>query len=112
MKECKEVINGIKAIYIMQMPINLDRIDFMSELNKYEAKEVKERGGIDCVILNKSNYKLVKSIKALIKNCEDDAESYFQDTEDGEDYGNHLLSKVQAYKEVIKLITGNKPILL
>jgi len=49
--KCKEKTGGIKAIYIMQMPINLERIDFMSELSVAEVNEVKEWGGFDCVIL-------------------------------------------------------------
>ena len=111
-EKCKEVINGIKSFYINEMPINLNNINCLSELNEDEAKEVKERSGIECVILSPTYYELFKDIKKLIIECENEAESYFQDVEDGESEGEKLLAKSEAYKEVIKLITGNKPVLI
>jgi hypothetical protein len=108
--ECKETNGGIKAIYIMQMPINLESIDFMTELNNDEAKEVKERGGIDCVILSPAIYKIVKNLKEMIVSAEYSAEECFQEIED-EEQGNYYLAQIDAWKEVIKEITGNRPIL-
>ena len=108
--KCKETTGGIKAIYIMQIPINLDRIDFMSELNSDEAKEVKERGGIDCVILSPEKYAFVKDLKSKIKEAENIAEECFQEIDDKEQ-GERCLVKAEAWKEIIKDITGNKPIL-
>lgn len=105
--KCKEVKNGIKSIYIMEMPLNLDRIDFMSELTEDEAKE---RGGIDCAALSPDQYKIVKEMKQMIKDAEHTAEEYFQELNNPEQ-GEYYLSKVDAWKEVIKSITGNKPIL-
>ena len=94
----------------MQMPINLDRIDFISELSVSEANEVKERGGIDCVILNPAQYKIVKDLKASIVSAEYSAEECFQEIDDKEQ-GEYYLAKIDAWKEVIKEITGNRPIL-
>ena len=108
--KCKKTTGGIKAIYIMQMPINLDRIDFMRELSVSEANEVKERGGIDCVILNPAQYKIVKDLKASIVSAEYSAEECFQEIDDKEQ-GEYYLAKIDAWKEVIKEITGNRPIL-
>lgn len=92
------------------MPINLDRINFMSELNKDEAKEVKDRGGIDCVILSPEKYAFVKNLKAKIKEAKNIAEECFQEIDDKEQ-GEYYLGKAEAWKEIIKEITGNRPIL-
>ena len=108
--KCKKTTGGIKAIYIMQMPINLDRVDFMSELSVSEANGVKERGGIDCVILNPAQYKIVKDLKASIVSAEYSAEECFQEIDDKEQ-GEYYLAKIDAWKEVIKEITGNRQIL-
>lgn len=107
--EC-DTSGGIKSIYITQMPINLDRIDFMSELDNDDAKEVKERGGIDCVILSPEKYAFVKDLKSKIKEAENIAEECFQEIDDKEQ-GERYLGKAEAWKEIIKEITGNKPIL-
>lgn len=103
-------IGFIKSIYITKMPINLDNIDFMSELDNDEAKEVKERGGIDCVILSPDKYAFVKELKAKIKEAENIAEECFQEIDDKEQ-GKRYLGKAEAWKEIIKEITGDKPIL-
>jgi len=108
--KCKEKTGGIKAIYIMQMPINLERIDFMSELSVAEVNEVKEWGGFDCVILNPTLYKIVKDLKASIVSAESSAEECFEEIDDKEQ-GEYYLAKIDAWKEVIKDITGNRPIL-
>lgn len=101
---------GIKSVYISKMPINLNRIDFMSELNTEDAKEVKERGGIECVILSPEKYSFVKILKSKIKEAENIAEECFQEI-DNKEMGERCLVKVEAWKEIIKEITGNKPIL-
>lgn len=108
--ECKEGVGGISKIYITQMPINLETIDFMSELNLAEAKEVKLRGGIDCVILSPQLYSMVKLLKEKIKDAESIAEECFQEIDDKEQ-GDYYLAKIDAWKEVIKEITGGLPIL-
>jgi len=108
--ECKKTIGGIKAVYIAQMPINLNAIDFMSELDNDDAKEVKERGGIDCVILSPEKYAFVKGLKAKIKEAESIAEEFFQELNNKEQ-GDRYIGKAEAWKEIIKDITGNKPIL-
>lgn len=107
---CKAGIGGIKSVYLSRIPINLDKIDFMSELDNYEAKEVKERGGIDCVILSPEKYAFVKSLKVKIKEAENIAKECFQEIDDKEQ-GERYLGKAEALKEIIKEITGGKPIL-
>lgn len=103
-------VGVIKSIFITKMPINLDKIDYMSELNMEEAKEVKERGSIDCVILSPEKYAFVKDLKRKIKEAENIAEECFQEIDDREQ-GERYLGKAEAWKEIIKEITGNKPIL-
>ena len=102
---------GIKKVYFVDMPINLDKIDFTSELSEYEAKEVKERGGIDCVILSPSEYKLYKDVKEKMTEYERIAEEYFQEVEDGEEEGNLYMVRVDECRRVLKTITGGKPVL-
>lgn len=107
---CKGSTGGIKNIYIIPIPLSLDKVNFMSELNEQEAKEAKERAGIDCIILSPSYFKLIKEIKQMIIDAESSAEECFQEIDD-EEQGNYYLAKVDALKDVIKMITGNKPIL-
>jgi hypothetical protein len=109
MAKCKESIGGIKACYIANIPIDITKLDLMSELNIDQADEVRKKG-IKCIILSVKEYNFISKVKDLINDAENSAEECFQELNDSEQ-GQLYMAKVTAYKEVIELITGGKPIL-